>query len=115
MRRVRGLLRRRWLRRLCARLARVPAARLSAELREAELVILLHLAQIGLELLVAVLELLDRAGELAHLFFQLVEPHQEVGRGDLRMGGERAERAEEKRSCKRRRKAEAGHERLCGE
>ena len=40
-----------------------------------------------LELLVAVLQLLDLAGELAHLVFQAVEPHHQFGLGHLRARG----------------------------
>ena len=82
------------MRRRAARLTRAVAARLAAEFLEAELVIFLHLAQIGLELLVAILKLLDGAGELTHLVFQLIDTHQEVRRRDLRADGKRAERAE---------------------
>ena len=37
-----------------------------------------------LELAVAVLQLLDHAGELAHLAFQSVQPHHQLGFGHLR-------------------------------
>ena len=60
--------------------------------------VVLRAAKLLLELLVAELELLDRAGELAHLRFEPIDPHHELGLGHLRARSERG-----KRECARER------------
>jgi hypothetical protein len=52
------------------------AAAAAARLRRAR--------ELLLELLVAVLQLLDLAGELPHLVLQAIEPHHQFGFGQLR-------------------------------
>ncbi len=68
---MRTLLRRR--RGITATAATAPRA----ELLEAVLVVVLHPLELRLELLVAELQLLDGAGELAQRAFQPVEPHRQ--------------------------------------
>jgi hypothetical protein len=52
--------------------------------RAARIALLLHMAELHLELLVAVLQLLNHPGELSDLAFQAVKPQHEVGRACLR-------------------------------
>ncbi len=53
---------------------------------EPVVVIFLHALEGSLKLLVAELRLLDHSGKLAHLVFELVDPHQEVRPGRLGEG-----------------------------
>ena len=64
-------------------------AALAAQFLEAEFVVLGRTAQLLLELLIAVLQLLDLPGHLANLVLQHVEPHHEIGAGHLRRRGHR--------------------------
>jgi hypothetical protein len=68
----------------------------------------LRAGQLLLELAVAVLELLDHAGELAHLAFQPVEPRHEFGFGHLRARGRDNDHARQYRRHERTRK-KSGH------
>src|ERR671930_141596 len=73
----------RWRRILRARLHRWPRRP-----------VLLHPPDLGLELLVAKLQLLDRPGQLPNLRFEALEAHDEIGTGDLRGAiGRRGRRA----------------------
>ena len=55
-----------------------PRAAAGAQRLEPGFIVLLHALERRLELLIAELCLLDQAGELPHLIFELVDPHQEV-------------------------------------
>src|SRR5262245_29341669 len=60
---------------------RIWRARLRPRPRRA---VLLHSPDLGLELLVAKLQLLDRSGQLPNLRFEALEAHDEIGTRDLR-------------------------------
>jgi hypothetical protein len=75
--------------------ARRGAGRVAALLLETEVVVFLRATQLLLELLIAELQLLDLAGEHAHLVFDLVEAHDDIGGRHLR-GRRRGDGASER-------------------
>jgi hypothetical protein len=74
---------------------RRPSSAARAEFLEPVLAVLLYAPECPFELLVAELELLDDAGELADLVFQTIEPYDQLATGGLHLarlrGGRRVE------------------------
>ncbi len=73
-------------RQVCPGASRRPRAAARSQRLEPGFIVFLHALERRLELLIAELCLLDHAGELPHLIFELVDPHQEVA-GRLRVRG----------------------------